>query len=118
MCFRNIELYHAVMAQHGDMDKAALITEFGTLEQTSLDLGPYAWMELPSDARADYLVQALRMAATQYPWLLGATVFNLDFAASMPTTSERTWFSLLNPDRSPRLAYTKLKEARASGYLP
>ncbi len=119
MCFRNIELYHAVAAQHADPDQPALITEFGTLEQTSLDLGPYAWMELPSDARADYLVQALRMAATQYPWLLGATVFNLDYAANTALPkSERTWFSLLNADRSPRVAYTKLKEARASGYLP
>jgi hypothetical protein len=119
MCFRNIELYHAVAAQHADPDKPALITEFGTLEQTSLDLGPYAWMELPSDARADYLVQALRMAATQYPWLLGATVFNLDYAAntSLPK-SERTWFSLLNPDRTPRLAFQKIQQARASGYLP
>jgi hypothetical protein len=120
MCFRNIELYHSVTAQHGDSERPGLITEFGTLEQTSIDLGPYAWMELPSDARADNLVQALRMAATQYPWLLGATVFNLDFAANtaLPKTSERTWFSLLNPDRSPRPAFLKIQQARASGYLP
>src|SRR6266851_256793 len=124
MCFRNIELYRSVMAQHGDSERPGLITEFGTLEQTSLDLGPYAWMELPSAARAEYLVQALRMASSQYPWLLGATVFNLDFAAnaSVPKTSERGWFSLLERSTSgqivPRLAYTKIKEARESGYLP
>src|SRR5439155_1216186 len=67
MCFRDLELYRAVMVQHGDVDRRGLITEFGTLEQTSIDLGPYAWMELPSDTRASYLVQALRMANAQYP---------------------------------------------------
>jgi hypothetical protein len=120
MCFRDIELYRTVMAQHGDLERRGMITEFGTLEQTPIDLGPYAWMELPSDARADYLVQALRMASSQYPWLLGATVFNLDYAsnASLSSTSERGWFSLLNPDRSPRLAFTRFRQARASGYLP
>jgi hypothetical protein len=117
MCFRDLELYRAVMDAHGDSQKRALITEFGTLEQAPVDLGPYAWMELPSDTRADYFVQALRLATTQYPWLLGATVFNLDYAASMPPTSERGWFSLLNADRSPRAAYTKFQQARASGYL-
>ena len=83
-----------------------------------MDLGPYAWMELPANSRADYLVQALHMASAEYPWLLGATVFNLDYASNMPKTSERGWFSLLNADRSPRLAFTRIQQARASGYLP
>ncbi len=118
MCFRNIELYRGVMDNHGDAAKRALITEFGSLEQTSLDLGPYAWMELAPQPRADYLVQALHMASTQYTWLLGATVFNLDYATNQPQASERFWFSLLNPDRSPRPAFSAIQSARASGYLP
>jgi hypothetical protein len=120
MCFRDIELYRTVMEQHGDTAKPALITEFGSLEQTSIDLGQYAWMELPSDTRAKYLVDALHMASTQYTWLLGATVFNLDYAsnAALPPTSERPWFSLLNPDKTPRQAYTQFQQARANGYLP
>jgi hypothetical protein len=120
MCFRDIELYRGVMEQRGDAAKQAYITEFGTLEQASTDLGPYAWMQLPAHARADYLVEALHMASTQYAWLVGATVFNLDYATStsMPLTSERPWFSLLNADRTPRLAYTAIQQARASGFLP
>jgi hypothetical protein len=117
MCFRDLELYRAVMVNHGDDQKRAFITEFGTLEQTSVDLGQYAWMELPPDTRADYLVQALHMATAQYTWLLGATVFNLDYATTLPSTSERSWFSLLNPDHTPRAALTKFQQARASGYL-
>src|SRR5205085_10259788 len=114
MCFRDIELYRAVMDQRGDDPKRGMITELGTLEQTSIDLGPYAWMELPSDQRADYLVQALRLASTQYTWLMGATVFNLDYAAhgSLPPNSERPWFSLLRMSTDghtlvPTLAYTR-----------
>ena len=120
MCFRDIELYRGVMETRGDSAKRALITEMGTLEQTSIDLGPYAWMELPSDTRADYLVQALHMAPANYPWLIGATIFNLDYATNggLPSTSERQWFSMLNPDHSPRQAYTQFQAARANGFLP
>ncbi|HEV7666177.1 MAG TPA: hypothetical protein VGQ62_21770 [Chloroflexota bacterium] len=120
MCFRDIELYRAVMEQHGDGAKKAQITELGTLEKTANDLGPYAWMELPSATRADYLVQALHMASTQYPWLMGATIFNLDYASigTLSPTSERGWFSLLNSDRSPRQAFSAIQQARANGYLP
>jgi len=31
---------------------------------------------------------------------------------------ERGYFSLLNADRTPRAAYTRIQQARASGYLP
>jgi hypothetical protein len=118
MCFRDIELYRAVMVAHGDAAKHGLITEFGALEQAPVDLGQYAWMQLAPDARAEYLVQALHLASTQYPWLIGATVFNLDYAATTPATSERGYFSLLNADRTPRAAYTRIQQARASGFLP
>jgi len=120
MCFRDIELYRAVMEQRGDTAKRGVITEFGALEQTAADLGQYAWMELPTQSRADYLVQALHMASTQYAWLMGATLFNLDYASipNLPTNSERGWFSLLNADRTPRAAYTKIQQARTAGYLP
>jgi hypothetical protein len=122
MCFRNVELYRAVMQLHGDIAKRALITEFGTLEQSSVDLGPYAWMQLPAQSRADYLIQALHMATTHYPWLMGATVFNLDYAVAQPKTSERYWFSLLERSADgkivPRQAYTAIQSARSSGYLP
>ncbi len=120
MCFRTVELWRAVMEKHGDAGKQALITELGTLEQTPNNLGEFEWMELPSDRRAEHLVQALQLATTSYPWIAGALVFNLDAATSgwHPPTSEVHWFSLLNPDKSPRPAYTRFKQARQSGALP
>lgn len=119
MCFRDLELYRGVMERHGDSGKPAIITEFGALEETPADLGQYSWMKLPSLMRAQYLVQALRMARTQYTWLMGANIFNLDYAAAkMPSGSERPWFSLLNADKTPRAAYLWIQAARSSGYLP
>jgi hypothetical protein len=120
MCFRTVELWRAVMEKYGDGAKQALITEVGTLEQTPIDLGSFEWMELPTDKRAEHLVQALRLAGTSYPWIAGALVFNLDAAATPwhPPTSEVHWFSLLNPDKSPRPAYTLFRQARLNGTLP
>ena len=119
MCFRTIELLRAVMEQHGDGAKAVLLTELGVLEQAAQDLGPYEWMELPADRRAEHLVAALQLAHAGYPWIAGAVLFNLDYATVpwVPPTSAMHWFSLLNPDRSPRLAYARLRDARASGVL-
>ena len=57
-----------------DAAKPAIITEFGALEQTSVDLGQYAWMELPSDTRAQYLVQALAHMLKAEAWPNSQTV--------------------------------------------
>ncbi len=119
MCFREIEQVRQVMDRYGD-NKPMYIGEMGTLEKTSVDLGEFNWMELPSQQRADYLVKALQMANANYPWIAGATVFNLDYAdvGSIGPSSEESWFSMLNPDRSPRPAYQHFQQARSDGTLP
>jgi polysaccharide biosynthesis protein PslG len=119
LCFRQVEEFHGVMQRHG-LNQSMYITEFGALEDAPNDLGQFNWMKLPSDQRANNLVDAFRRANTDYPWMSGATVFNLDHAVigSIPPTSEQFWFSLLNPDRSPRAAFTRIQQARAGGELP
>jgi cellulase (glycosyl hydrolase family 5) len=123
MCFRDVERFRDVMVRNGDANKQAFITEMGVLAQTSVDLGPYAWMELPDDARADYLVRALQMANGNYSWIRGAMVFNFDYATVPwnPQSSEKYWFSLTTnsaagPLETPALA--RFKQARASGLIP
>jgi hypothetical protein len=120
MCFRDIERFHDVMVRNGDGARQAFITELGVLAQTSIDLGPYAWMELGPDQRADYLVRALQMANGNYPWVQGATLFNFDYSTVgwYPNTSEKYWFSLLqfNGIASPALA--NFMAARQDGRLP
>jgi hypothetical protein len=120
MCFRDVELYRAVMERNGDAAKGAFITEIGVLEQTSVDLGPYSWMELPPDTRGDYLVRALQIANANYRWMRGAMVFNFDYATASwtPAMSEKYWFSLLNANGTPRVALQKFQQARTNGTLP
>jgi hypothetical protein len=123
MCFRDVERFRDVMLRNGDSSKQAFITEMGVLAQTSNDLGPYAWMELPADARGEYLVRALQMANGNYPWIRGAMVFNFDYA-TVPwnsPTSEKTWFSLTTNSGSELVessALQRFKQARGSGALP
>jgi hypothetical protein len=119
MCFRDVERFRAVMEQNGDAGKPAFITEVGALEQTSTDLGPFNWMELPSATRADYLVRALQMANGNYPWIAGAMVFNFDYATVPwePSTTEKYWFSLLDQSGRERPALTAIKQARHDGRL-
>ena len=107
------------MERHADSGPM-YVTEFGALEDTPTDLGQYNWMKLPSDTRAEYLVNAFRGANATYPWIAGATMFNLDYAAAawIPSTSEQSWFSLLNPDKSPRPVFNRIRLARQSGDLP
>jgi hypothetical protein len=47
-------------------------------------------------------------------------MFNLDQprVGYIPPTSEQHWFSLLNPDKSPRQAFIAIRDARQSGTLP
>jgi hypothetical protein len=96
------------------------VTEFGALEDTATDLGQFNWQKLSSEQRASHLVGALRKANVDYPWIAGATMFNLDYATVgyIPSNSEQRWFSLLNPDKSPRQSFLAIRDARQSGALP
>lgn len=119
MCFRDIERFREVMVRNGDTDTQAFLTEVGALEQTSIDLGPYAWMELASDVRGDYLVRALQMANGNYRWVRGAMLFNYDYS-TVPwnqRTSEKFWFSLLQPNGASTPALDRIAAARKDGRL-
>jgi hypothetical protein len=96
------------------------ITEFGALEETAIDLGGFNWQKLPAEVRASHLVGALRAANVEIPWIAGATLFNLDYATVgyIPSSSEQHWFSLLQPDGSPRAAFNAIRTARENGELP
>ena len=120
MCFRDVERFRDVMLRNGDCNKQAMITETGALAQTSVDLGPFAWMELAPDVRADYLVRALQMANGNYSWIRGAMLFNFDYAM-VPwnqRTSEKYWFSLLQSNGASTPALDQIASARRDGRLP
>jgi hypothetical protein len=120
ICFRRAERYRQVMVEHGDADRPAWVTELGYLHTTGTPLGPYEWLKVSPQQQAGYLSAAFRYAYASWSWLGAIVVFNLDFATVPwnPATSGAHWFSLLNPDRSPRPAYTALRDLPKPGAVP
>jgi len=115
-CFRRAELQRQIMVEHGDSATPMWATEVGWLHESSYDMGPYfEWQEVTAEQQADYLVRAFQFAEANWPWMGPMFVFNHDHSTAMwcagpcyPPTSSVHWFSVLNPDRTPRPAYTAL----------
>ena len=117
MCFRRVELLRRVMGERDDADTPVWITEFGYLQTTPTSLGAYDWMKLAPQQQAEYLTGAFAYGYRNWPWLRSLVAFNLDFAAVPwnPPASAPYWFSLLNPDHTPRPAYLALRDMDKPG---
>jgi len=107
-CFRRVEDLRAIMVKYGDADKQVAILEFGW---TSDPVHPsYAWHAVSEEQKADYFVRAYRWAKENWsPWI---GVMSLIYIADPDWTpqNEQYWWSITDPDGTPRLAYLKLKE--------
>jgi hypothetical protein len=111
LCFRRAERYKALLEELGDPDLPIWATEFGWMIDGGRDLGGFNWMKVTPQQQADYLVRAFDYAQTHWDWMRGMLVFNLDHSTAPwhgPDTS-LYWFSILNPDHSPRPAYEALR---------
>jgi len=117
LCFRRVEDQRAIMVERGDGDKPIWATEWGWLldpaEKGVSCSWPYRdWQRVSEAKQADYLRRAFLYACRHWPWMGLMFVSNLDFSTA-PWYKEcepMRWYSILNPDGSPRLAYTYLKE--------
>ncbi len=114
--FRRVEDLRAVMVKNGDAAKQIWLTEFGW---TSDQVHPaYSWYAVTEQQKAQYIVDAYKWAADNWaPWIGVMTLWNLP-DPSWTTDREEYWWSIANPDGTDRPAYTALKQARLSGYLP
>ncbi len=119
--FRRAEDIYAVMAAHGDGDKPVWATEFGWLmdaAEEGVDCAAYwdsigfGWQKVSAQQQADYLQRAFAYADANWPWMGVMIVSDLDFSTTgwYATCDPLNWFSILKPDRSPRLAYTTLQQ--------
>jgi hypothetical protein len=100
-----------VMVANGDEATPIWITELGWVLRTSWNLGEHEAIGVTELQQAQYVVRAYEKARTEWPWVHGLFLFNLDFSA-VPwyTASEpMRWYAVLNPDRTPRPAYTNIK---------
>jgi hypothetical protein len=112
ICFRRAERYKALLTELGDPDLPIWSTEFGWLIEGGPGLGGFDWQKVPLEVQADYLVRAYRYAHENWHWMHGMVLFNLDHSTAPwhgPDTSLH-WYSVLNPDHSPRPAYEALRQ--------
>lgn len=119
--FRRAADQHAVMERYGDGAKQIWATEFGWL----IDPSEYGhpeylgdplwsgrqWQRVGAQTQADYLVRAYQYAYANWPWMGVMLLFNYDFSTAgwYPPAEPMRWYSILNPDFSPRPAYNALK---------
>ena len=115
-CFRRVEDLRNVMVKNGDSAKQIWLLELGW--STDPIHPAYSWFKVTQDQQAQYIVDAYRWAVDHWsPWIGVMTLWNLP-EPDWTQDQEEYWWSIANPDGSNRPAYTKLLQARQSGYLP
>ena len=107
--FSRAQALHDIMTNNGDDAKQVWAMEMGWLHDTAIDLGIYNWMKVTEQQQAEYLVQAFQKVHNEWPWMGVMCVWNLDFSVYYPSSSERYWFSTIDPGYVPRQAYSLLK---------
>jgi hypothetical protein len=106
--FRHVEDVRKLMVQQGDGDKQMAILEMGYT--TDVRPGsPYAWFAVDREQQARNLVSAFQCAYQNWqPWMGFMTVIYIP-DPGWTQQDEQYWWSITNPDGSPRPAYTALK---------
>jgi Tol biopolymer transport system component/GH35 family endo-1,4-beta-xylanase len=112
--FDQVVKEHQLMARYGDADTPIWITEMGWVLETHWDLGEYHNQGVTQLDQAAYLKRAYQKIETEWPWVEAAFLFNLDFSTApwYAASEQMRWFAILNPDHTPRPAYTALRAYR------
>jgi hypothetical protein len=106
--FRRVEQLRAVMERNGDENKQMWVTEFGWTTKNAA--AGYEYGQYISEAdQAQFLTRAYRLAKEKYPWMGVMFLWNLNYSTIVPPTDEKFPWSIINPDYTPRPAYTALK---------
>lgn len=106
-----------VMAANNDLETPIWITEVGWVLHTSWNLVEHEAIAVDEAQQAAYLVRAYQKVRTEWPWVRALFLFNLDFSSVSwyPAADPMRWYSILNPDRTPRPAYTNIKWQISNG---
>ena len=111
--WRRIEDVRQVMVDSGHADRQIWVTELGWATQNNSPGYEYG-NENTLEEQAQYLRRATEMARYDYaPWVGAVFIWNLNFAVTSPNPLHETAsFGVLNPDWSPRPAYTSLQQMK------
>lgn len=108
-----VEEQYQIMAANGDGDTPIWITEVGWVINSDWDLGEHQSITVTQEQQAEYLVETYAKVQRDWPFVKAVFLFNLDFSTVSwyPAPEPMRWYAILNPDRSPRPAYTQLRQA-------
>ncbi|UCC86365.1 MAG: PD40 domain-containing protein [Anaerolineales bacterium] len=106
-----VEQQREVMIANGDAQTPVWITEAGWVLHTSWNLVEHEAVAVDEAQQATYMVRAYQKIRAEWPWVQALFLFNLDFSSApwYPAAEPMRWYSILNPDRTPRPAYTDIK---------
>lgn len=107
--FRRAEDIRKVMEDAGDGQKQIWLTEFGWTTKNAAkgyEYGQY----VSEEQQAKYLVQAFDWAKANWPWMGVMFLWNLNFSTVSAPTDEKTPWSIIYADYSPRPAYDAIKK--------
>jgi hypothetical protein len=106
--FRHLEDIRALMVEFGDGDKQIGVLEMGSTTDVRPD-SAYLWFAVDRNQQGQVLVNAFQCARqAMAPWLSFMTVIYIP-DPSWTQQQEQYWWSITNPDGTPRPAYTALK---------
>ncbi len=111
LSFDRVLAQRQVMLAYGD-DSPIWITEVGWVLQSHWDLGEHAAIGVSEAQQAEYLVRAYQKAGSEWPFVQAFFIFNLDFSLApwYLSAEPMRWYAILNPNRTPRPAYTSLRQ--------
>jgi Tol biopolymer transport system component len=101
---------HAVMEEAGDGATPIWATEVGWPIFSPWSMGEHDRYAVSEQLQAYYYRQLFLEAKDHWPWLQAIFLFNLDFSTVSWYDAKQPmrWYSILEPDGSPRLAFTWL----------
>ncbi len=102
--FRRIEQLRLAMIRAGDGGRPVWITEFGWGSGNFPEFS-----DVSEDTRAQWTIQAVQQIRARYPWVGAMFIWNLNWSVFSPPDMSWGYFSLINPDYSPRPAYYAVK---------
>jgi hypothetical protein len=113
------------MVEYGDARKPVWATEFGWLIRPpacclrETEWQAWGWQAVTRGQQARYIVRAFDYAKVYWPWMDVMFLWNLDYSrypeeerALCPNCDSMGWFSILDPDGSPRRSYEWLQGNR------
>ena len=114
--FRRVEQLRQIQEANGDSDRQIWLMEFGW---TTDKINPgYSWYATDEATKAELIVGAFKYARTNWsPWIGVMALWTLADPTWQPQ-DEQVWWSITDPDGSPRQAYDRVKQARMAGELP